>query len=154
MDVMSECEKLLELIIGCDPVDDAHLQRHAAQCSHCREQLEAERELRHLFQGIPRPGPSLHFNRKLGKRLRAERERQRRHRWRLYAMQGYWVAASLASMIVMLLIRWPSELPSVPAMVSLGAVFGVALLAPLILFMSLRVSPLGLILGTMDEFRR
>ena len=60
----------------------------------------------------------------------------------------------MASAIVMMLIRWPSELPSVPVMCSLAAVFGMALLMPLILFLSLRIGPLDLILGTMEEFRR
>jgi predicted anti-sigma-YlaC factor YlaD len=151
---MSECDELLELTIERDPAGDARLQRHAARCSHCREQLGAERELRQLFQGIARPGPSLHFNRELRERLRAERQRQRRQGRRLFVMQGYWVAASLASVIVMMLVRWPSELPSVPVMCSLGAVFGVALLTPLILFLSLRIGPLGLILKTMEALRR
>ncbi len=134
--------------------DDARIQRHAARCPHCREQLETERELRQLFRGIWQSGPSLHFNRELRKRLRAERQRQQRHRWHLFVMQGYWIAAAVASVIVTMLIRWPSELPSVPVMCSLGAVFGLALLTPLTLFFKLRIGPLGLILATMEQFRR
>ncbi len=151
---MSECDELRELIVECDPADDARLGQHAARCPHCRAQLAAERELRQLFQGIPQSGPSLHFNRELRRRLHAERERQHRHRWRLFVMQGYWVAASVASLFVMMLIRWPSELPSVPVMFSLGGVIGVALLTPLMLLRSLRISPMDLILGTMEQFRR
>lgn len=151
---MSECDELQELTFECDPAGDTRLQRHAARCPHCREQLEGERALRQLFQGVPQPGPSLHFNRELRKRLCAERQRQHRSRWRLFVMQGYWAAASVASGLVMMLIRWPSELPSVPVLFSFGAVFGVALLTPLILFQSLRIGPLDLILGTIEQLRR
>jgi hypothetical protein len=69
-------------------------------------------------------------------------------------MQGYWVAASVASVCILLLIRWPSELPSVPVLCSLAAVFAVALLTPMILLRSLRTGFLDLILGTMEELRR
>ncbi len=151
---MSECDEIRELTIERNPADDARIQRHAARCPHCREELEAERELRQLFQGIPQFGPSLHFNRELRKRLRAERQRQHRHRWRLFVMQGYWIAATVASVIVMMLIRWPSELPSVLVMRYVGAVLGVALVTPLLLFLRLRIGPLGLILATMEQFRR
>ena len=151
---MSECDELRDLIVECDPADDGRLQRHAARCLRCREQLETERELRRLFQGIPQSGPSLHFNRELRKRLHVERQRQRRHRWRLFVMQGYWAAASVASLFVLMLIRWPSELPPAPVMFSLGVVFVVALLTPLMLLLSLRINPLDLFLGTMEQFRR
>ena len=69
-------------------------------------------------------------------------------------MQGYWVAASVATATVIMLTRWPSELPSVTLLCSFGALLGMALLAPLILFLSLRIGPIGLILNTMDVFRR
>ena len=69
-------------------------------------------------------------------------------------MQGYWAAASVASAIVIMLIRWPSELPPVTVMCSLGALLGMAVLTPLILFLSLRIGPINLILKTMDAFRR
>ena len=151
---MSECDELRDLTVEWDLAADPRLQQHAARCPHCREELEAERELRQLFQGIPQFGPSLHFNRELRKRLRAERQRQHRHRWRLFVMQGYWIAAAVASVIVMTLIRWPSELPSVPVMCSLGVVFGLALVTPLLLFLRLPIGPLGLILATMEQFRR
>lgn len=151
---MSECHEFRELIAEPEPAEEARLQRHTAQCSSCREQLVTDRELRQLFQGIACPGPSPHFNRVLRKRLRTERELQRRSRWRLFVMQGYWVAASVASAIVMMLIRWPSELPSVPVICSFGAVFGIALLPPLILFLSLRIGTMNLLLKTMDAFRR
>jgi predicted anti-sigma-YlaC factor YlaD len=154
MGAMSECDEFRELTADRDPAEDARLQRHAARCSHCREQLETDRELRQMFQGVARPGPSLHFNRELRKRLRAERQLQRRYRWRLLVMQGYWAAASVASAFVIMLIRWPGELPSVPVMCSFGAVFGMALLTPLILFLSLRMGPMNLILNTMNAFRR
>ena len=151
---MSECDEFRELTTDRDPAEDARLQRHAAGCSRCREQLETDRDLRQLFQGIARPGPSLHFNRVLRKRLHTERQLQRRYRWRLFVMQGYWAAASVASAIVIMLIRWPSELPSVTVMCSFGALFGMALLTPLILLRSLRIGPINLILNTMDAFRR
>ena len=151
---MSECDELLELSIECDIADDARFQRHVAWCSRCREELGADRELRQLFQGVVRPGPSLHFNRELRKRLHAERQRQRRYGLHLVVMQGYWAAAIVASIIVMVLIRWPSELPSPIVMWTLGAVFGAALITPLMLVRRLHIGPLGLILRTMQEFRR
>ncbi len=151
---MSECDRLLERIFERDLAGDIRVERHASRCARCREQLNAERELRQLFEGVARPGLSLHFSRELRERLRAERRRQRRQGWRLCVMQAYWIAASLASAVVVMLIRWPSELPSVPVLSVLGAVLGLALLTPLILFRVLSISPLGLILGTMEEFRR
>lgn len=151
---MSECDEFRELTTDRDPAEDARLQRHAAECSSCREQLATDRDLRELFQGIARPDPSLHFNRVLRERLHAERQLQRRSRWRLLVMQGYWIAASVASAIVIMLIRWPGELPPAAVMCSFGALFGMALLATLILFRSLRIGPINLILNTMDAFRR
>jgi predicted anti-sigma-YlaC factor YlaD len=151
---MSECDEVLALILEYDANQEARLRRHAARCSDCREQLDADRALRQTFQGIARPGPSLHFNRALGERLRAERQGLRRRRWRLLVMQGYWVAAIAASVIVMMLIRWPKELPSAPIAISLAAAFGITLIAPLVLFLCLRITPLTLILNTMETFRR
>jgi len=151
---MSECDEFRELITDRDPAEDARLQRHAARCSGCREQLATDRDLRELFQGMARPGPSLYFNWVLRERLHAERQLQRRYRWRRLVMQGYWVAASMASAIVIMLIRWPNEWPSVTVMCSFGALFGMALLTPLILFLSLRIDPINLIFTTMDVFRR
>ena len=151
---MSECDEIRELITDRDPAEDARLQRHAARCSRCREQLASDRDLRGLFQRIARPGPSLHFNLVLRERLHAEGQRQRRCRWRRLVMQGYWIAAGVASAIVIMVIRWPGELPSAAVMCSFGALFGMALIAPLILFLSLRVGPISLILNTMDAFRR
>jgi predicted anti-sigma-YlaC factor YlaD len=151
---MSECDEVLALTLECDATKQVRLRRHAARCSDCREQLELDRALRQTFQGIARPGPSLHFNQALRERLRAERQGLRRRRRRLLVMQGYWVAAIAASVIVLMLIRWPKELPSVPIAISLTAVFGVTQIAPLVLFLCLRITPLSLILNTMETFRR
>lgn len=151
---MSECPRFREMAIDRDPADDLRLQRHATGCSDCREQLETDHELRRLFQGVAQPGPSLHFNRVLRQRLRAERERLRRRRWRLFVMQGYWVAAGAACALVLTLVRWPSELPPLPVAGLFGTVLGMTLLAPLALFLSLRIGPLGLIAKTMETFRR
>jgi len=144
---MSEHEPLCERAIERDPA-------HAERCPDCREQSEADRELRRLFQSAPRPGPALHFNRVLRSRLRAERERQRRRRWRLLVMQGYWVAASVACVIVLTLTRWPMQMPSPQVTCSIGGAFAIALLTPLTLLMSLGIGPLRLILETMEAFRR
>lgn len=151
---MSECDGFRVLAtVGC-PAEDARLQRHAARCCSCSEQLAADRELRQLFEGITRPGPSLDFNRALRDRIHMERQLRLRCRWRLLVMQGYWLAAGLASALVITLIRWPSGVPSVPAICSVGAVFGAALIAPLVLLLSLRTGPLRLILNTMVAFKR
>jgi len=151
---MSECNELRELAFNRDPTDDARVWRHAARCPHCREQSEVDRELRQLFQGITAPVPSLDFNRKLRQRLRVERSRQRDYRRRLVVMQGYWIFAGLASVLVMMLTHWPNQLPSPLVLCSGGSVLVVALLTPLILFLSLGTDPLRLILGTLDGFRR
>lgn len=151
---MSECDEFRELSVGRDPAEEARFQRHAARCSCCREQLAIDRELRQMFQGIPSPGPSLHFNQVLRKRLHTERQLQSRYRWRLFVMQAYWAAASVAIAIVMILIRWPSELPSIPVMCCFGVAFGMILITPLILLLNLRIGPMNLILNTMDAFRR
>ena len=151
---MSECDRFREMTIESDLADDVRFQRHAASCSDCREQWEAERELRQLFSGIAQPGPSLQFNRVLRQRLRVERERQQRRRRRLFVMQAYWVTASAACVIITMLVRWPSELPPAPVACLLGTALGMALLALLVLFLSLRIGPLGLIVKTMDTFRR
>lgn len=151
---MSECDAFREPAAEGGPVEEGRLRRHAARCPVCRDQLLADGELRRLFRGIAQPGPSLHFNRVLRERLRAERRRQRRWRWRRLVMQGYWAAASVASVIVVLSIRWPSELSSGPAGCTLGAVVGLALLTPLLLLLPLRIGPLRLVLDTMDAFRQ
>ena len=148
---MRECDRFLDLSFERDPADDAALQQHAARCPACREQMESERELRRLFHGIPRPGPSLHFNRVLRERLRAERERQRRGRWRLLVMQGYWVAASLASAAVLILIRWPGD--PLPAIGAAGAAIGMVLIPAALLLLSLRIGPVRLLIGTMRALR-
>jgi len=150
---MRECVELREWSIEGGASDDARFRRHAAECPDCREQLETERELRDLFRGAARPAPSLHFDRVLRQRLRAERRRLNRRRWRLAVMQGYWAAASAACVLVMARIQWPSELPSMPVACLFGSVLGLALLAPLVLLRSLRIGPLDLIVKTMEAFR-
>jgi predicted anti-sigma-YlaC factor YlaD len=154
MGTMSECDEILEQIVGGSSADEVRFQRHAARCSHCREQLNVEGKLRDLFQGVAPAGPSLHFNRELSRRLDVERERQRRQRRRLLVMRGYWVAAALASLFVISLVRWPEELPSMAVLLAVGTALGMALLAPLILLLSLRIGPLGLLLGTVEELRK
>jgi predicted anti-sigma-YlaC factor YlaD len=151
---MSDCERLRETANETNLAEDPDFQRHVASCPQCQEQLLVDSELHQLFRGIARPGPSPHFNRILRQRLEAERERQCRRRRRLVMMYVYWVAASVASVLVLVLVRWPSELLSTPAVCSFGVVFGMALLTPLILFMSLRVGPLNLIVSTINAFRR
>lgn len=151
---MSECERFREMTIERDPAEDPRLHRHAARCADCREQLETERALRQLFREVARPAPSPHFDRTLRQRLRAEREQQRRNSWRLMVMQGYWVAASAACVVVMLLTRWPSDLPPAPVVCLAAIVLGTTLLAPLVLFLTLRIGPLGLIAETINAFRR
>ena len=126
---------------------------HTTPCPRCRGQLEADRELRQLFRSIAPTGPSLYFNRVLRSRLRAERQRLRRRRWRLLLMQGYWVAASVAGVIVMTLTRWPEAMPSLQVAFTIGVTFAIALLTPLILLRSLSIGPLGLIIKTMEAFR-
>lgn len=150
---MRECVELREWLIEGGAFDDARFRRHAAACPDCREQLETERELRDLFRGAARPAPSLHFDRALRQRLRAERRRLNRRRWRLFVMQGYWAAASSASLLVVARIHWPSELPSTPVAWLFASVLGLAALAPLVLVRSLRVDPLDLIAKTMEAFR-
>ena len=151
---MSECGAFPETAVERDPAEDARLRRHASRCPECREQLEADRELRRLFRGIAQPAPSLQFNRELRRRLRAEREGQRRRRWRLFVMQGYWAAAAATCAVVMTLTRWPSELPPAPVACLFGTVLGVTLLAPLVLLLTMRIGPLGLIVKTMEALRR
>ena len=151
---MSDCERLRETAHETDLAEDLDFQRHVAGCPQCQEQLLVDSELRQLFRGIPRPAPSPHFNQVLRERLHAEEERQHRRRRRLVVMYVYWIAASVASALVLVLVRWPSELPSTPVVCSFGVVFGMALLAPLILLLSLRIAPRNLILSTVDAFRR
>lgn len=150
---MSECDRFREMTFGRDHADDVRLRRHAAGCSDCREQSEADREIRRLFEGIAQSGPSLHFNRALRQRLRAERQRQRGERWRLFVMQAYWVAASAACVSITPFVRWPSEVPPAPTQYLLGMVLGMTLLTPLVLFLTLRIGPLGLIAKTMQALR-
>jgi hypothetical protein len=151
---MSECPEFRERAMETDPAEDAQLQTHVARCPQCQEQLLIDSELRQLFQGIPRPAWSPDFHQTLRQRLRAEREGQHRRRRRLIMMCAYWISASVVSALVMILIRWPNELPSVPVMCSFGAVFGMALLTPLVLLLSLRISPVSLVLSTVTTFRR
>jgi len=151
---MSECDRFREMTLERDRADDVRFQRHAARCADCREQLNADRELRRLFEGIAQPGPSLHFGRVLRQRLRAERQRQQRQRWRLFVMLGYWVAAVAACGIVVSLVRWPSELPPAPVAGLFGAVLGMTLLAPAVLLLTLRIGPLDLIAKTVQALRR
>jgi len=88
----------------------------------------ADRELRRAFQGLAQPSLSLRFNRELRARLQAEREHRRllRRHWRV--MQGYWLAASVASVLILLLTPWPTEAPSAMVLGFLGATAAVTLL--------------------------
>lgn len=151
---MRECDALRDGTFEGGPTDGPRFRRHAARCPDCRGQLEAEEALRDLFRATSRPGLSPRFDRVLRQRLREERERLHRRRWRLLVMQGYWAAASAACVLVVARIRWPSELPPTSVACIVGAVAGLALLAPLVLLRSLRIGPLDLIVKTMGAFRR
>jgi hypothetical protein len=69
-------------------------------------------------------------------------------------MLGYWAAASVASLAVVMLIRWPETAFSLPVLRSLGAVIGMMLLAVWALLRYLPIGPLRLIQETMEAFRR
>ena len=151
---MDECAAFVDPVTVRELVDDRRVREHIERCSRCREQLEIDRELGELFEGIARPGPSLHSDRVLRKRLHAEGLLRRRNRLCLILMQACWVAAAGASAIVIMLVRWPRELPSMQVLSCSGAVLGFALLTPLILLRSLRMGPIKLILSTIEVFRR
>ena len=64
-------------------------------------------------------------------------------------MQGYWLAASVASVLILLLTPWPTEAPSAMVLGFLGATAAVTLLILAILQRFLRTDLVDLILGTM-----
>jgi len=151
--VETDCKELRELTAGADPVGRERLEEHAARCPECRLQLAADRELRHAFQRLAQPALSPRFNKDLRLRLRAEREHRRLLRRSRLMMQGYWLAASVASVLVLLLTRWPTAAPSALTLGSVGAILAVALLTLAILLRLLRTDFLDLILGTMKVLR-
>jgi hypothetical protein len=151
---MSECDEFSTPDRDLDAAKEIRLRLHADRCADCGEQLEVDRALRQAFRGVACPGPSLHFNQALRERIRIERRGSRRQRWRLLVMQGYWVAAAAASVVVVLQVRWPAELQAGAMAPLLAAMVGLTLIAPLILSACLRITPLDLILNTMKIFRR
>lgn len=150
---MSECDESSAPGRDLDAEKETRLRRHAKLCADCGEQLEVDRALRQAFQGVACPGPSLHFSQALRDRIRIERRSLRRQRWRLLVMQGYWIAATAASVVLMLQVRWPEELQAGAMTSPLSAMIGLTLIAPLILSACLRITPLNLILTTMKIFR-
>lgn len=150
---MIDCRMLSELTAGVDTIDDDKLNDHAAGCPPCRQQLAAHRELRRTFQGFAQPSLSPHFNRRLSVLLNAEARRRRGYRQRLLLMRGYWMVASVASVCILLLTRWPAATPSALAVGALVTVFTVSLLTLVIVLRSLRTGLLDLILGTMHVLR-
>lgn len=150
---MSECDEFSTPGRDLDAEKETRLRLHAKRCADCGEQLEVDRALRQAFQGVACPGPSLHFSRALRERIRTERRGLRRQRWRLLVMQGYWVAATASSVVVVLQVRWPEELQAGAMTSPLAAMVGLTLIAPLILSACLRITPLNLILKTMKIFQ-
>ena len=151
---MHDCRLLGERIAGVDTMDEDTLERHAAECPSCRQQLAAHRELRRTFRALAQPSLSPRFNRQLAALLDAETRRHSGHRQRLLLMQAYWLAASVASVCILLWTRWPTAAPSALVVSVLVTILAGSLLTLVILLRSLRTGLLDLILGTMHLLRR
>lgn len=70
------------------------------------EQEAADRLLREAFRGVARPAPSLHFERRLNAALEEERRRRRFARRTARLMHAYWLAAGMASFLILISLPW------------------------------------------------
>jgi hypothetical protein len=114
----------------------------------CPGQRKIDSDLRILSRASVRPGLSLQFNHRLRARLAAEKQNQRESRRRLLVMQIYWLVATVASVAVVLLIRWPDTLPPAPAVYAVGALLIAILICPLLLLLHHRIGLMELVIST------
>jgi hypothetical protein len=121
-------------------------EAHLARCPACCDQMAAEEALEDLFSKAAPPELSSRFNENLRQRIAAES--RVRNRWPFLVMQGYWLAASLISAVILL------------NMASLNARGGLLVGMCLLLFFAgpilllgrrLRFGLFDLILSTMDS---
>lgn len=110
------------------------------------EQEAADRLLREAFRGVASPTPSLHFERDLNAALDKERRRKRFARRSARLMHAYWLAAGMASLLILISLPW-SESPA-GARLALVIAAAVVVLPTLLL----KVDLLELIVGTSRKF--
>ncbi len=107
-------------------------------------------ELRRLSRGLVRPGLSLGFMRALRTRLAIEKHDRRESKRRLLIMQIYWILAAVASIAVLLLVRWPDTLPPVPAAYIACVLLFAILISPLLMLLHHRFSLQELVTSTLS----
>ncbi|MEW6364155.1 MAG: hypothetical protein AB1714_05905 [Acidobacteriota bacterium] len=114
----------------------------------CSEQREIDSELCILSRASVQPRLSLQFSHRLRARLALEKQSQRRSRRRLLVMQIYWLVAAVASIAVVLLIRWPHTLPPATSVYLVGALLMAILISPLLLLLHHRIGLMQLVIST------
>jgi len=107
-------------------------------------------ELLALFEHTPPPSLSLDFNRRLRLGVAAERQRRRSWRWRLVAMQAYWLAAAAASLWVLDRLQWPQTASLGLWPVTLGVLLVLAAAPVLVLLRGLRTDLFELVCGSLE----
>jgi|GEM_PF-2474881 len=93
------------IVAGATEAEKAAWQEHLARCPGCREQWAADVELRALYQDAETPRLSDRFQQSLRQRIAVDnRIRSRR---RLPIMRAYWLAAAVASVLVLTTLDLP-----------------------------------------------
>jgi hypothetical protein len=118
-------------------VDDKLDMDHVAECPQCAQLLDGHRNLALAFQSAPRCSPSIHFNRELRNRLQSEQRVERQFRLRTAMLRAYWLLAALASLLILWVIPWPSQVLSGPVVASIGAFLGLVAIVPAMIYRGL-----------------
>ena len=114
---------------------------HIAGCPQCTRLLDGHRKLALAFQSAPRCSPSIHFNRELRNRLRNEQRFEHQFRLRTAMLRAYWLLATLASLFILWVIPWPSQILSGPVVASIGAFLGLVAIVPAMIYRGLVLRP-------------
>jgi hypothetical protein len=115
--------------------------------AECREQQSIDLELRGLFQDVERPLLSERFQLTLHERIAVERRLRTQGRFSI--MHAYWLAAGIASALILLNINLPG-LAGSGSMVVAVIIPVLCFVAPIVLLgLHLRTGLLDLIFSTM-----
>ncbi len=110
---------------------------HIAQCSHCHRLMEGHQKLHYAFQSTPRNTPSIHFDRKLSRRLYEEQMHKHQLRSRMAVMRFYWFLAAVVSLFILWLVPWPAQVFSAPVVASFSVFVGLVAIVPTLIYHSL-----------------
>lgn len=110
---------------------------HIAACPQCARLFEGHQILASAFQDTPHQSASIHFNRELRDRLRTEHQFERQIRLRSVVLRAYWLLASLASLLTLWLVPWPSQVISGPVVAAISVFLGLVAIVPAMIYRGL-----------------